>query len=209
MDAKDSVTKELKEHLIHCEEAMHTSTQIVNKHNFPTDNRTRTVIGFISVLVQHQESIMLLVIHGNPHSASALVRPVVEGAFRALWINRPATDAEVMKFNEKDKIDLTFGEIGKAVDTAYGGQGMFESFKNLAWNGLNSLTHGGMHQIGRCFVEQEGANSYSEEDLLEITTLVTVIVLLAIVLFLEKHGHSSSVNQIQSLVRSFDRPPTS
>lgn len=188
---------------------MHTSTHILSKHSFPTDNRTLTVIGFISVLVQRQESILLLVIHSNPGSASALVRPVVEGAFRALWINHPATDAEVKKFNEEDKIGLTFGEIADALDTAYGGGGMFKSFKNRTWDPLNSFTHGGMHQMGRCFIKQEIANNYSEEDLREITTLVTVIVLLAISMFLEKYGHSSAVNQIQSLVQSFDHPPNS
>jgi hypothetical protein len=49
--------------------------------------------------------------HEKVGSASALVRPVVEGAYRALWINLPAADEEVKKFNKKDTIDLEFGEI--------------------------------------------------------------------------------------------------
>lgn len=183
---------------------MHTATQILSRHEFPSDPRTLTVIGFISVLVEHQESILLLMIHGNAGSASALVRPVVEGAFRALWINRAATEAEVKKFNEKDAIDLSFEKLAAALDDAYGGDGMFQSFKTRTWKALNSFTHGGMHQIGRRFVKQEIANDYSEQDINEITTVVTLVVLLAISLFLEMHGHATSVNKIESVLKTFD-----
>lgn len=198
------MTKELKEHLIRCESAMNAATQILGKHEFPNNQRNWNVIRFIAVLAQHQESVLLLVLHGNPGSASALVRPVIEGAFRALWINRAATDAEVKKFNQKDSIELSFEQIAKALDIAYGGGGMFESFKKRTWNPLNSFTHGGMHQIGRFSIEQTVAGQYSEEDLREITTVVTLIVLLAISLFLEKHGYMSSAIQIQSLIKPFD-----
>jgi hypothetical protein len=90
---------------------MQSAKPILAKHGFPDDHRTVTVIGFISVLVEHQESVLLLVMHEKVGSASALVRPVVEGAYRALWINLPAADEEVKKFNKKDTIDLEFGEI--------------------------------------------------------------------------------------------------
>lgn len=97
--------------LIRSEKAVQSTKPILAKHGFPDDYRTITVIGFISVLIEHQESVLLLVMHDNAGSASALVRPIVEGAFRGLWINLPATDDQVKKFNEKDKIDLEFGEL--------------------------------------------------------------------------------------------------
>lgn len=203
-EVPDAMTDELKRHLICCENAMHTATQLLAEHEFPTDPRTLTVIGFISVLVEHQESILLLIVHGNPGSASALVRPVVEGAFRALWINRPATDDEVMRFNDKDALNLKFADVASALDNAYGGCGMFQSFKTRTWGPLNSFTHGGMHQIRRRFANGDLANDYSEEDLREISTLVTLVALLTISLFLEKHGHASSVNRIQNILTDFD-----
>src|SRR5258708_15299183 len=86
-----SMTNKLKEHLIRCEKAMQFAKPILGEHGFPDDHRTVTVIGFISVLVEHQESVLLLVMHEKVGSASALVRPVVEGAYRAMWINLPAT----------------------------------------------------------------------------------------------------------------------
>jgi len=108
---KNTMTDELKAHLIRCEKAVQSTKPILAKHGFPDDYRTVTVIGFISMLVEHQESVLVLVMHDNAGSASALVRPIVEGAFRGLWINLPATDEEVKKFNEKDKVDLEFGAL--------------------------------------------------------------------------------------------------
>src|SRR5277367_2881246 len=89
------MTNKLKEHLMRCEKAVQSTKPILAKHGFPDDYRTVTVIGFISVLIEHQESVLLLVMHNNVGSASALVRPIVEGAFRGLWINLPATEEEV------------------------------------------------------------------------------------------------------------------
>jgi hypothetical protein len=77
------MTNELKEHLIRCEKAMQSAKPIIGKHHFPTDRRTLIVIGFISWLVEHQESILLLVMHDMAGSAFTLARPVVEGAYRA------------------------------------------------------------------------------------------------------------------------------
>ena len=92
--------------LIRCEKAVQGIKPILGQHAFTTDNRNLTVIGFISWLIEHHEAILLLTMHDMPGSASALLRPVVEGSYRALWINLPATDDEVKAFNDKDKIDL-------------------------------------------------------------------------------------------------------
>jgi len=47
------MTNKLKEHLIRCEKAMQSAKPILAKHGFADDHRTVTVIGFISVLVEH------------------------------------------------------------------------------------------------------------------------------------------------------------
>ena len=197
------LTKALKEHLIRCEKAMQSAKPILGKYGFPDDYRTVTVIGFISVLIEHQESVLLLVMHQKAGSASALVRPVVEGAYRALWINLPATDEEVMKFNKKDRIGLEFGDIATALDQAYATGDFFQDFKARTWKHLNSYTHGGMQQIGRRFVQHEVINNYAEEEIYEMTTTVTTIVLLTISFFLKRHGHLDSGNEIQALLKTY------
>jgi hypothetical protein len=200
---KKGMTKELKEHLIRCEKAMQSAKPILGRHSFPDDRRTSTVIGFISVLIELQESIVLLVVYDKPGSATALLRVVVEGAYRALWINLPATDAEVEKFNQKDQIDLRFGEIAGALDNAYATGDFFQDFKGRSWEHLNSYTHGGMHQIGRRFVKHEVTNNYSEEQLCESTTVATTVVLLAISCFLKTHGHADSGDEVVALIETY------
>lgn len=122
------MTNELKEHLIRCEKAMQAVKPILGQHAFTADSRNVTIIGFISGLIEHHEAILLLIMHEMPGTASALLRPVVEGSYRALWINLPATDDEVKKFNEKDEIDLSFAKIAAALDASYD---MGEFFQNL------------------------------------------------------------------------------
>src|SRR5438270_6670593 len=75
--SKTRMTNKLKGHLIRCEKAMQSAKPILGKYSFPDDHRSVTVIGFISVLIEHQESILLLVMHEKAGSASALVRPIV------------------------------------------------------------------------------------------------------------------------------------
>lgn len=199
------MTDALKEHLIRCEKAMQSAKPVLGKHDFPDDRRTITVIGLISTLVEHQESVLLLVMHDRIGSASALVRPIVEGAYRALWVNLPATDEEIAKFNSKDKIDLEFGAIATALDKAYDMGQFFQEFKARSWKHLNSYTHGGMHQIGRRFVKHEIVNNFTEEEIYEVTTLVTTLVLLTVSFFLKKHGHIGSGDEVQALLETYRR----
>jgi hypothetical protein len=197
------MTNELKEHLARCEKAVQSVKPILGQHGFPADSRTLTVIGFISWLIEHHEAILLLLMNEMPGSASALLRPVVEGAYRALWINLPATDAEVKRFNEKDEIELTFGAIATALDIAYQMGDFFQDFKTRSWKHLNSYTHGGMHQIGRRFLDGEVANNYKEAEISEMTTTATTIILLAVSLFLKQHGHLDSGNEVQNFLDTY------
>lgn len=197
------MTNEFKEHLVRCERAVQSVKPILGKHGFPADNRTLTVIGFISWLIEHHEAILLLVMHGMPGSASALLRPIVEGSYRALWINLPATDAEVEHFNRNDEIDLRFGQLAEALDAAYNMGDFFQDFKTRSWGHLNSYTHGGMHQIGRRFLEHEVVNNYTEDELTEMTTTATTVVLLTVSLFLKRHGHQDSGDEIQGFLETY------
>jgi len=58
-----SISNKLREHLIPSEKAIQFAKPILGKHPFPDDYRTVTVIGFISMLIEHQESALLLIMH--------------------------------------------------------------------------------------------------------------------------------------------------
>jgi hypothetical protein len=161
------------------------------------------VIGFISILVEHQEAFLLLVMREMFGSAFALGRPIVEGMYRALWLNVPATDAEVKRFNEKDEIELTLMQIAEAIDPAHNTDTFFQDFKKQAWKALNSYTHTGMLQIGRRFSGHEVVNSYTEAEIFEMTTTATTCVLVVISRFLAKQGHPDDAKAIDALLETY------
>jgi hypothetical protein len=197
------MTNELTEHLERCEKAVQSAKPILAKHGFPDDYRTTTVIGFISMLIEHQESILLLVTQDKAGSAVALLRPIVEGVYRGLWINGCATDEELKKFNDQDEIDLSFGQIAATLDPAHNTGDFFQNFKKGAWKHLCSYTHGGMQQIGRRFVKHQVANNYSDGEIYEVTTTATMFVLVLVSRFLAKQGHADSAKEIDALTETF------
>jgi uncharacterized protein DUF6988 len=201
--AQSPLTKNLREHLVKCEKAVQSSKPILGKHAFPDDYRTTLVIGFISILIEHQEAALLLVMREMFGSAFALGRPAVEGMYRGLWLNVCATDEEINRFMQKDDIQLTFGEIAEAIDPAHNTGDFFQDFKKRAWNALNSYTHTGMQQLGRRFTGHEVANSYSEGEIYEMTTTVTTCVLVLISRFLAKQGHPDDATAIDALVETY------
>ena len=98
---------------------------------------------------------------------------------------------------------MEFGKIATALDTAYGMGDFFQDFKTRTWKHLNSYTHGGMHQIGRRFVKHEVANNYSENEIYEMTTVVTTMILMLSSFFLKKQGHVDSGDEIQALLKTY------
>lgn len=198
-----ALTEKIKEHLKRCENAMQSAKPILAKPHFPTDERNLVVIGFISMLIEHQESLLVLVMHEKTGSAFALARPIVEGAYRGMWLNLPATDSEVKRFIDKDKIELEFGGIAKALDAAYNTGDFFENLKTRSWKALNSYTHGGMLQIGRRYTKHDLVNNYAEGEIYEMCSAVTTVVLVMISVFLKKHGHGDLGSEIDKLVETY------
>jgi hypothetical protein len=201
--ADEPLSGTIKAHLIKCEKAVQSAKPIIGNFEFPDDYRTTTLIGFVSVLVEHQEAFLLLIMHRLSGSAFALVRPVVEGMYRALWLNVCATDQQLKKFNEKDEIDLTLAQMADAIDPAHNTGDFFSDFKKRSWKALNSYTHTGMLQIGRRFKGHEVVNDYSDEEIYEVATVVTTCVLLVISRFLAKQGKADAAKEIDALIVTF------
>lgn len=60
-----------------------------------------------------------------------------------------------------------------------------------------------MQQIGRRFVKDEVANNYSDEEIYEMTTTATTVILLTVSLFLKRHGHTDSGDAIQQFLETY------
>jgi hypothetical protein len=201
--AQSPMTDKLREHMVKCEKAVQSAKPIIGKYPFPDDYRTSLIIGFISILIEHHEAVLLLIMRELVGSAFALGRPIVEGMYRALWLNVCATDEELNRFIEKDEIKLTLAEMAEAIDPAHNSGDLFQDLKKRSWKALNSYTHTGMLQLGRRFTGHEVVNSYSEGEIYEMTTTMTTCVLILISRFLAKQGHPDDAKAIDALVETY------
>jgi len=197
------MTANLREHMVKCEHAIQSAKPIVGNHHYPDDYRTSLVIGFISILIEHHEAVLLLIMREMVGSAFALGRPIVEGMYRALWLNVCATDDELNRFIQNDEIDLTLMQMAEAIDPAHNAGDFFQQFKKQVWKALNSYTHTGMLQLGRRFTKHEVVNSYGEGEIYEMTTVVTTCVLVVISRFLAKQGHPDDAKAIDLLIETY------
>jgi hypothetical protein len=200
---QSAITPKLGRHMVKCEHAIQSAKPILGRHEYPDDYRTTIVIGFISIVIEHHEAVLLLIMHGMVGSAFALGRPIVEGTYRGLWLNAVATDEELQRFIDKDEIKLSFQEITETLDPAHNTGDLFQELKNNAWKGLNSFTHTGMLQLGRRFTEHEVKNSYTEGQIYEITTALTTCVLILISRFLAKQNHPVEAKTVDALVETY------
>ena len=74
-----------------------------------------------------------------------------ESLIRGLWLLHCATEDEVCKFLERDKIDLWFSELIEKVENehiAFAG-GYLSQIKTAAWAAMCSFAHSGARQISR------------------------------------------------------------
>src|SRR5215475_3207770 len=114
---------------------------MLSAHHYPDDLRTVLVAGLIDIVIEHHESMLLLIRNGKAGSAFALARSIFESMYRGMWINFCATDKEIERFEKSDDIPHTLAELANAIDTAYKANGFFTGLKRRAWKALNSYTH--------------------------------------------------------------------
>src|SRR5216684_6819729 len=141
------------------EEVVDEVKRILSSHKFSDEEWSTVVIGFIAQGIEHHAAILLLLRSGLVGSGFALVRSLIEILVRGVWVTACATEAQVKKFRERDKLDLTFGEMSDAIDKTCGID-FFHDFKTRSWDALNSYTHAGILQLGRRFTGDKLEPSY-------------------------------------------------
>ena len=165
--------------------------RILSKHGFSDEEWSTVVIGFIAQAIEHHEAILLLIRSGLVGSAFALVRCLIEILVRGVWITTCATESQVKKFRDQDKLDLSFGEMSDAIDEACGID-FFHDFKVRSWKALNSYTHTGILQLGRRFSGHRVEPSYTDAEQTEVIRTSTASLLLLVRPFLVRHGRKEA-----------------
>ena len=197
------MSPEITEHLSQIETAVREVKRLLAIHGYPDDLRTVLVIGFIAQMIEHHEATLLLIHQGKAGSAFALARSLVEGMYRALWINLAATDAEVARFERRDDVGLTMAELARLIDTAYEAEEFFTNLRARSWDALNSYTHTGVLQLGRRFREHNVEPAYSDGEIFEVTTYVTTCVVLLAGKFLAVQNRPNEGAAVEGLLETY------
>ena len=192
------MTETLETELKLAEDVVGAVKQVLSKHQFSDDEWSTTVIGFIAQGIEHHGAILLLFRSNLVGSGFALVRSLVEILVRGVWMTACATDAQVKKFREQDKLDLTFGEMSDAIDKACGID-FFHDFKTRSWDALNSYTHTGILQLGRRFTGDRLEPSYKDEEQIEVLRTSTISIVLLVRPFLMRHGQREAAVEVDKL----------
>jgi hypothetical protein len=178
--------------------------RILSRHEFSDDEWSTVVIGFIAQGIEHHAAILLLLRSGLVGSGFALVRSVIEILVRGVWVTACATESQVKKFREQDKLDLTFGDMSDAIDQACG-IAFFHDFKTRSWNTLNSYTHTGILQLGRRFTGNKVEPSYKDGEQIEVIRTSTISIVLLVRPFLMRHGQKEAAEEIDKLGARLNR----
>ena|SRR5713101_778 len=180
------------------EEVMDEVKRILSAHTFSDEEWSTVVIGFIAQGIEHHAAILLLLLSGLVGSGFALVRSLIEILVRGVWVTACATEAQVKKFREQDKLDLTFGEMSDAIDKT-SGIDFFHDFKTRSWDALNSYAHTGILQLGRRFSADKLEPSYKENEQIEVVRTSTITIVLLVRPFLVRQGQNEAAKEIDKL----------
>ncbi len=92
------MTEETERHLKSLEVPIAAATRVLAQHAYADVLRNVVVSGLIDQLLEHHDSIFLLVRAEKIGSAFALARTVFEGMYRGLWLNFCATNEQIQEY---------------------------------------------------------------------------------------------------------------
>jgi hypothetical protein len=198
-----SVEQELKE----AEETIQEVKNVLTGLHLSGEDWSIIAAAMIHQGIEHHEAIVLLIRNRHVGSAFALVRSVLEIFVRGAWFTCCATQEQITKFRQHDKIDLTFGEMADAIDQSQQID-YFHDLKAEAWKMLNSYAHTGRLQLGRRFTGDALAPNYKEGEIIEMVRAITIWTLLLVQPYLMKNKQEDASKRIIGLSEKYGRQPT-
>lgn len=164
----------------------------------PSTNKIRLLFLFLSVALEHQDSILLLLSAGNnTGSAFALMRPLIETSYRALWIYACASDEAVTAIETGKEPYPSFKAMADMVDEGCGLEGVVSRMKD-AWKMLCGYAHTGLEQFGRRLIGDVIAPDYRIEEInevIQVSTATTVVLAIACCRAVEHHKEADEIAQ--------------
>jgi len=145
------VSKQLQDE-IHKAELMHDFIQETYPDTFIGDTDQKILIAAIFSLVSEHHGAILYLLKAARFdgSALALVRPLIDCAYRAHWIHSCASPEIVVRIKNGENVYPGLPNMADGIEQKVDANGMFTSIKPYI-KALHGYTHGGLEQLGRRF----------------------------------------------------------
>jgi hypothetical protein len=165
--------------------------------------RTQPLLAYVGLGLEHVDSIIILMKHGNAGFALALYGPVIEIFWRGSWTAACATDEQVQAMRKDDFRFPDSVTLVKDLHKALGTEDFFHGLHKHTWKALNSYTHPGMLQLASRYSKGELAPEYREDEKISAINSSLVATSLLVTLVLRMHNRQTNAATVDTMLAAF------
>jgi hypothetical protein len=186
--------------------------QLLLCNEYPRNTKTFVLVAYVDIALEHHKAIWLLTKSELNGSAFALVRLPWDALLRALWINKVATEQQIEQASRDELQFPHMRDMRADIKQAYFSDAppeqaqrfdWFIQFLKEAWPSMSSYTHSGGLQLARRFTGDELKPNYSEGEIVEALSLVTVALMMLMHMFFVSMGCQKDVAEIEAMLRQY------
>jgi hypothetical protein len=178
--------------------------EMLHRQGYPSATKNILLVAYMDIAFEHNESIAVLIGKHLYGSAFALMRPLFDTLYRALWVNGCATEAQIEEIAENDRFKFPgVTEMVEAIDGWYASEGFFSAIKTEVWEALCSYTHSGLLQVSRRFVGHTVKPSYKDGELLEVINATTAAIILLARMFFVSMNCKKEADEAERMMFEF------
>ena len=165
---------------------------------YPSDDRRSLFAAFLSLAQSHHEAILVLA--GRERllgSAFALFRPLVEVAYRGLFVAFLASEEQIETIKSGGEPYGHFNKLAAALDLKFRTDELFVQFGGESWKMLNGYTHGGLEQLARR-VDSKGSlgDHFDCDEIESLLASSTSVVTRTVIPFLQLMGRDEAAHAV-------------
>ena len=181
--------------------------ELTNELSVEATDRNRMGLSLLQLAKEHADSIVLLTENKHYGSGFALARLMVEAYTRGVWLLRHASDSDLKKYQKGEcpKYPDLLVSIGKDSNT---GGNWLSKLKELNWNHLNSLSHGGYCQVVRRNTIEGVEPSYDDDEVQNLLKLSGEISIRSAVEILQRASNEAGLIQLYEIAKKYRGPDT-
>ncbi|TSA41239.1 MAG: hypothetical protein D4R57_00835 [Verrucomicrobiales bacterium] len=172
----------------------------------PQSEKINAIMAYFDIILEHHDAIGVLIERNLIGSSFALVRPLEETFYRALWVNVCATPSQISQLLRDDTFKFPTDMMEK-IDTACATQDFFQELKRGGWSSMCSYAHSGQLQIIHRLGNDGGVGpNYSEDAVIEVLRRTTTVLLFAAISFFRSVGCNSEASEMEKLALDYSKP---